>query len=116
MTRMDALWHIPGRMWAGALKAAPITVWFRFGAAMVVTAGIAGLIWIIWKGPWSLGVEAARLDWLGWFGVLLITALIICIVALFDFRVALQASRTGITLTADHDDGPDDKPVLRDVP
>lgn len=99
------LWHMPGKIWAGALKAAHVTLWWRFGAAVVVSGLVTLLIWIIWQGPWSAGVEAERLDWLGWFGVLLIVALIICVVALFDFRVSLQASRAGLSLTADgHDD------------
>lgn len=104
--RLSNLWHIPGRAWTAALKAANVTLWWRFGAALVVTGLIGLLIWIIWQGPWSAGVEPERLDWLGWFGVLLIVALIICVVALFDFRVALQASRSGISLQADgdHDD------------
>ena len=107
MSRWPSLiWHIPGRVWAGMMQAAPVTVWQRFGGAVVVTAGVAGLILIIWKGPWSLTVEGARLDWLGLFGVMLIVALIVCIVALFDFRLSFRASRTGIEANMAGDDGP----------
>lgn len=101
---LSLLWNMPGRMWAGMLKAAPITVWQRFGGAVMVTVGVAALILIIWKGPWTLAVEGKRLDWLGLYGVLLILALIVCIVALFDFRLNFRASRTGIEANMAGDD------------
>ena len=102
------IWNAPGRMWAGMLRAAPITVWQRFGGAVMVTAGVAWLIAIVWLGPWSGRVEAARLDWLGLFCVMLIVALIVCIVALFDFRLNFKASRTGIEANMQ---GDDDHPI-----
>ena len=91
------------RIWHAALAAANITLWWRFGAALIVSMGVGSLIMIIHYGPWSLAVEAARLDWLGWIAVLLIINLIIIIVALFDFRLALSANRSGFSMTADGD-------------
>lgn len=87
---------MPGRIWAGMMKAAPVTIWQRFGGAVVVTMGVAGTYWIIWKGPWPIALAPARLDWLGLYGVLLILTLIVCIVALFDFRLSFRANRQGI--------------------
>ena len=98
------IWHMPGRIWAGMMAAAPVTVWQRFGGAVVVTLGVAGLILIIWRGPWPLALAAARLDWLGLYGVLLILTLIVCIVALFDFRLSFRASRSGIEANMAGDD------------
>lgn len=98
------IWHMPGRIWAGMMAAAPVTVWQRFGGAVVVTLGVAALILIIWRGPWPSSLAAARLDWLGLYGVLLILTLIVCIVALFDFRLAFKASRTGIEASMAGDD------------
>lgn len=106
------IWHMPGRVWAGMLAAAPVTVWQRFGGAVMVTVGVGALIWIIWRGPWSPAVEGDRLDWLGLYGVLLILALIVCIVALFDFRLNFKASRTGIEANMA---GEDDPPPLATV-
>lgn len=98
------IWHMPGKMWTGMLKAAPVTVWQRFGGAVVITMGVAATYWIIWKGPWPTSEASDRLDWIGLYGVLLILALIICIVALFDFQLAFKASRTGIEATMKGDD------------
>lgn len=92
----STVWNAPGRIWDGALRAASITVWMRFGASLVVSLGIGSMAWIIWKGPWTDRVEAARLDWLGWALLMLIFTQVICIVALFDFRLNFRASRQGI--------------------
>lgn len=105
------LWHMPGRLWSGMMKAAPVTVWARFGGALSVSVGIAVLVAVIWLGRWSLAVEAARLDWLGLYGVLLILALIVCIVALFDFKLNFSASRSGISANMAGDDDPLPPPV-----
>lgn len=108
MTWLQTIWHAPGRAWAGALKAAPITIWFRFGAVMIVTGIVGGLIWIFWRGPWSASVERSRLDWLGWNSMAGWFVIVICIVALMDFRLNFRASRSGIeaNMAGEHDDPP----------
>lgn len=108
MSFLETVWHAPGRAWAGALKAAPITLWWRFGAVMIVTGIVGGLILIFWKGPWSAAVERARLDWLGWNSMAGWFVIVICIVALMDFRLNFRASRAGVeaNMAGDHDDAP----------
>lgn len=101
---LSAVWNIPGRAWVAMNKAASITVWQRFGGALVVSALVLLVIWIIWKGPWSTDSELVRLEWLGRYGVMLIGALVICIVALFEFRLNFAASKTGITANVEGDD------------
>lgn len=108
MTWLTTLWHAPGRAWAGALKAAGITTWFRFGAALVVSATIHLLIWIAWKGPWPAEAWRTRIDFMFWNSMAGWFALIICIVALFDFRLAFRASRSGVeaNMAGEHEDAP----------
>lgn len=105
------IWHMPGRAWAGALKAAGLPLWWRFGAAVMVSLMIWALIWIVWQGPWPDAAWSKRLDWLGWYGMAAWFALIICVVALFDFRLNFRASRQGIEANMAGDDDPAPPPV-----
>ena len=45
------IWHMPGKLWSGMMRAAPVTVWQRFGGAVVVTMGVAAIIMIVWRQP-----------------------------------------------------------------
>jgi hypothetical protein len=105
-----AVWHGPGRLWAGMMKAGSLTVWQRFGGALVVTALLALLIWILWQGPWTQDVEAARLEWLGRLAIGLVLAVVICIVALFDYRFAGSFNKAGASFSMADGDLPDAPP------
>ena len=41
------------------------TVALIAGAGMVATAILGWLVWIVWKGTWSVAVEALRIDVMG---------------------------------------------------
>lgn len=104
-----ALWHAPGRTWAGALMAANITLWWRCGAAFASTALFALVIWIFWKAPfWPAAAWAVRADWLGSFGLSAAFLMLVCIVALMDFRLNMSVSRSGLnaSMAGDHDEPP----------
>ncbi len=105
MTFLEILWHAPGRTWAAMLRAASITLWWRFGAVLIVTGIVGALIWIIWKGPWTLAVQLDRLNWLGWNSMAGWFVIVICIVALMDFRLNFRASRSGVeaNMAGDHE-------------
>lgn len=105
---LKAIWDIPGNAWRGALAAASVTLWWRFGAVVIVTAIVGALIWVIWKGPWTLAVQASRLDWLGWNSMAGWFVIVVGVVALMDFRLNFRASRTGIeaNMAGEHDDPP----------
>lgn len=43
-----------------------------FGGSVVMTVGAGVLVWIIWKGGWTLPTEGKRLDLLGWAMILMV--------------------------------------------
>jgi len=103
------IWNLPGNAWRGAIAAANVTLWWRFGAAILVTGLFAWIIWIFWKGRFWPGDGNAwhvRGDWLGWFGMSCAFLLLVCIVALMDFRLNFRASRTGIEANMAGDEDP----------
>lgn len=111
-----ALWHAPGRLWAGMMRAGSLTVWQRFGGALVVSALLLLLVWILWKGPWSLDVEGQRLEWLGRLAAGLVLAVVICIIAMFDYRFAGSFGKGGASFSMADGDGPAPVPPALPVP
>jgi hypothetical protein len=93
---LSLLWHIPGNIWRGAIAAAPLTQWWRAGAALAMSWLLLLLILIIWQGPWTLRVEGQRLDWLGYIALGTLAIVAVAIIALMDVGAKLKASRDGI--------------------
>ena len=54
------------KMWSAMLKAAPLRLWAIIGGAVVLTGFAAGLVWVVWKGPWDPSQQAAQINILGW--------------------------------------------------
>lgn len=97
MGALGRVWRMPGNAWHAALKAANITLWWRFGAALVVSLTIAMLIYIFWRASfWPAEAWRVRADWLGYTLMWSCFTQIICIVAIMDFRLNFRASRQGI--------------------
>lgn len=91
------IWNWPGNAWRGAIAAANVTLWWRFGAAIMVTGLFAWIIFIFWRARfWPPEAWQVRGQWLGWFGMACAFLLVICIVALMDFRLNFRASRAGV--------------------
>lgn len=40
------------------------------GGTMALTLVVVGIIWILWRGGWSVGTEAVRIDKIGLIGIL----------------------------------------------
>lgn len=91
------IWNIPGNTWRAILAASPISVWMRFWVTQMVIALVVWLVLIIWKGPWTLAMEAKRLDWLGVCLLAGMFTILVCVVALFDFRLKFNATKEGLT-------------------
>lgn len=99
------IWHMPGRVWAGMLRAAPMPLWWRAGAAVVLTGIFAGVIAIFWRAKfWPPEAWELRGNWLGYMGLSAAFTLLISIVALMDLRLNFRASRTGIEANMAGDD------------
>jgi hypothetical protein len=47
-----------------------IALWASIGGTMALTLGLSGIVLILWKGGWSNGTEATRIDKIGLIGVL----------------------------------------------
>jgi hypothetical protein len=54
------------KMWNAMLKAAPLRLWAIIGGAVVLTGFAAGLVWVVWKGPWDASQQPAQINILGW--------------------------------------------------
>lgn len=101
-----AIWHAPGRIWVGALRAAPIQEWWKAGGQMALTAFAGAIVLILWLGPWTLDVETKRVDWLGGLAVLALVGVMVYAVAATNMRLNLRAGRGGIEANMAGDDDP----------
>jgi len=102
---LSQIWHLPSTIWRGMLAAAHITLWWRFGAAVVVSLMAALVIWIFWQGTfWPKEAWSVRGQWLGWFGILLIAGMLISVAFLFGRELELAANKDGITIRTGDDD------------
>lgn len=102
-----AVWNAPGRFWAGMLRAAPVQEWWKAGGQMALTAFAAGIVLILWLGPWTLNVEPKRVDWLGGLAVLALVGVMVYAVAATNMRLNLRAGKGGIEANmAGDDDAP----------
>lgn len=96
MKHFAALWHIPGRAWTAALAAAPLRQWWQAGGQMAMTLFAAGVVCILWLGPWTLAVEGKRIDWLGGVAIFALFIVLVYGVAMNDLRLNMRAGRGGI--------------------
>lgn len=100
------LWHIPGRAWAAALKAAPMRQWWQAGGQVAMTLFAAGVVAILWLGPWTEAVEGKRVDWLGTVAVGALFIVLVYGVAMNDLRLNMRAGRGGIEANMSGEDDP----------
>ena len=107
---MNPIERFVSRIWAGLLTAAPPRFWAQIGAAMALTLFAGGLVLIIWKGPWTLAVEAARLDALAKIALALLGLILVALVAITELRVGISGGKDGFKADVEKDDG-EGKPV-----
>lgn len=98
-----ALWHMPGRAWRGALRAAPLRVWAMIGAAPALTLAAVGQTFIVWRGPWPESLARQQLEIIGWAHLIVLTLIGVIIAALAAVRVK-AAGPGGLSLELEGDD------------
>jgi uncharacterized membrane protein len=95
-----------GRVWTSMLKAASVALWAQIGAGMAFTIGAGCLVWIIWKGPWTPAVEAARLSGLVGITFATLGLVAVALVAIAGLRLGVKASKDGFDASVERDDEP----------
>lgn len=79
-----------GRVWIGALRAAPLRLWVLFAAGPVLTLCAAALTYLIWRGGWQAQWQGKQLDFIG--AALMITLALIGVIVVTMARVKVKAS------------------------
>lgn len=87
-----------------------IALWASIGGTMALTLIIVWLVWIFWRGGWSIGTELARIDKLGLIAILLtvIMGVVMISLGLAINRRSLKGSAFGASFEAT---GGDDVPA-----
>ena len=104
------LWHAPGRLWAGMMRAAKPAFWAQVGAAMVSTLGVLVYGLVIWKGPWPLDRAEQQLDLLGQGQIIFALLALVALACITGLSVGVSASRSGFNAKVGRDDD-DDPPA-----
>ena len=105
------LWHMPGRLWAGMLAAAPARSWAQVGAAMTLTLVFVGFGVVIWLGPWPLSMAPKQLELLG-RGMLIAGFLVlVALICITGLTLNLNVGRDGLKADIDRDDAPAPTPA-----
>jgi hypothetical protein len=92
---LSLLWHIPGRAWAGAMKAAPLRTWLTAGAGMAWTVMSGWLVWFL-----NDKLRGGDAFWIIESALLLVAA---GIVALAGVEIALRGGKDGVSLNIGQD-------------
>lgn len=95
-----------GRVWRAMIAAAPPRFWAQVGAAMALTLFAAGLVFILWLGPWSLSVERARIDALARICLAVLFLVLVALAAITELRFGINASKDGFRADVERDDEP----------
>jgi hypothetical protein len=102
------IWHAPGRMWAGMLRAGSLATWMQWGAGVSATAIAIGFMLIIWRGPWPDSAASQRLDLLGQGQLMAWVTILVALAAIAGLRLAFSANKDGFRGGVERDD--DDAP------
>lgn len=102
----DRIWHFPGKLWAGMMKAAGLRTWAIIGAAVAMTAFAGWHTWIVWKGPWPAAAFKVQLDIIAWglWGALII--IFVIVVALTGISVTAALNKSGLNLNVGDEEHP----------
>ncbi len=103
---MKAIVEMLNRVWRGMMRVAPVRLWAMIFAGPALTAYSIGVVLIVWKGPWSRGMEAQRLEILGWSLLCLHGLLAIIMVSLASVSVKATGPG-GFAFEADGDGSQD---------
>lgn len=106
----DLIWHIPGRMWAGMLRAGSLATWMQWGAGVAASLIAVGFMLIIWLGPWPESVASKRLDLLGQGQLAAWATVLVALAAIAGLRLAFSGGKDGFRAGVERDD--DDPPKV----
>lgn len=100
------LWHIPGRAWAGMMAAnlQALRIWLQAAGQFAMTIFAAGVVLIIWLGPWTDAVELKRIDGVVWIALGCLIIVAIYAVAMTLTNLNLHAGRDGLNIGIGQDD------------
>lgn len=95
------------KIWNAMLRAAPLRLWAMIGGAVVLTAFAAGLVWVVWQGPWEAGQQAVQLNILGWglWLTLGMIGIIVASIAAVDVKIKGPGD-TSFEVNGDKNDDP----------
>lgn len=96
------------RIWKALLTASPPRFWAQVGAAQALTLFAAGIVWIIWKGPWTLAVESSRVDALARICLAVLFLVLVALAAITELKFGLRGGKDGFSADVERDD---DKPA-----
>lgn len=88
------------------LKAAPVRQWAQIGAAQALTLFAVGLVLILWLGPWTDAVEAARLDALAKITLAVLGLVLVALAAITELKFGLRGGKDGFSADVSKDDEP----------
>lgn len=94
------------RIWKALLAASPPRFWAQVGAAQALTLFAAGIVWIIWKGPWTLAVEGARVDALARICLAVLFLVLVAVAAITELKFGLRGGKDGFSADVERDDEP----------
>lgn len=104
-----AIWHAPGRMWAGMLKAGSLATWMQWGAGVIGSLIAVGILLVIWLGPWPESAAQKRLDLLGQGQLAAWATILVSLAAIAGLRLAFSGGKDGFRAGVEKDD--DDPPA-----
>jgi hypothetical protein len=102
------MWHSPGKLWAGMLKAGSLATWMQFGAGVAATSVAVGIALIVWLGPWPDSAAGQRLELLGQGQIMAWVTILVALAAIAGLRLAFSGGKDGFRagVERDDDDGP----------
>jgi hypothetical protein len=92
------------RIWKALLAASPPRFWAQVGAAQALTLFAAAIVVIIWRGPWTLAVEAARVEALARVCLAVLFLVLVALAAITELKFGLRGGKDGFSADVERDD------------
>lgn len=98
--------NIVARIWTAMIAAAPPRFWAQVGAGQALTVFAAGIVLILWLGPWSIDVERARVDALARICLAVLFLVLVALAAITELKFGIRAGKDGFNADVERDDDP----------
>jgi hypothetical protein len=92
------------RIWRAMIAAAAPRFWAQVGAAQALTIFAAGIVGILWLGPWSASVEHARVDALARICLAVLFLVLVALAAITELKFGIRAGKDGFNADVERDD------------